>query len=531
MSNSATTGQKRKRTSSETPAETASAMGFVGRVAAVEDQFVNMLKNCQKEITESGKSQGFLITCCALYTFEKDIKDIKSLQTNDYGTGKMQQVRIGDTGEEILPVPSWMESGVALQAYFERKLDTNRPHSSGIAGKRGFEVPWRASVQLEKIPPSCMVASVQVSFINPASDGSPIIKMDHAEDGISNLYLLNDKLMNIRGQTYSECCQELGIFRRGYCYITLRVPLRLLIREQVKPLWTDLPHSTLDDYSALDGNDNVTLKLGDSDIKVDRQLLMNISTETRVIFGAKMVGQVNFYEMGVSKEALAALLAAVKAGSDYVALDIYRTTPSFLYELLALSTDWNVQSVKVWTQLALLERLCVPGVNLRHIPVDKLIKLIRRDNDGNEAQTGVKMVLLGFMFALRDMCLVENLPATMYEQVEGDPDRISAHPFLVDVFQPAESLASPAVSDVVKEQAMKITLTIRFWNIDRLHVRVGGSIRIGQIKAAFERQSGIPVYQQRMIFKDRRLDDFSRVSECGFADGDVIEAHTELVGC
>ncbi|XP_055354299.1 uncharacterized protein LOC129599955 [Paramacrobiotus metropolitanus] len=532
MSNScysATNGQKRKRARSETPSERGSSMAFVDRVSAMEDQFVSMLKNCQKQIAESGKSQGVLVTCCAMYTFQKDIKDIQSLVMNDYGSGKLEQVRMVVTGEEIMP--AWMESGVALQAYFERKVGTNRRHSSGDARKRGFEVPWRASVQLQSIPPGCFVESVQLSFINPASDGSPTVKMDLSAEGASNLYLINDKLMNIRGQTYSECCRELGIFRQGFCYITLRVPLRLLIRDQLKQLRADLPHNAVaedeHDYSAVSGNDNVTLKFGRSSMKVGRQVLLNISTETHAIFGAKTAGQVSVYEMSVSKEVATALLGAVNSAADYLPLNPERTTLSFLYELVALSSDWDIPSVKLWTQLVMLERLCAPGVNLQQIPVDKLIKLIRHEFDWNG---GVKMVLLGFTFALRDMCLVDILPATMNGRVVAELDRISEDPTLKDVFQPAEMQPSVATSaDAVKGECK--TLTVRFQDGNSMRVRVSESANIQRIKAAVGNFLGIPIYQQRMIFKDRRLDDLIRVSECGFEDGDEIEMYTEQYGC
>ncbi|XP_055354301.1 uncharacterized protein LOC129599958 [Paramacrobiotus metropolitanus] len=530
MSSSTTSGQKQKRARSETSSETGSNISFADKVAAMEHQFVNMLKSVQKQILESGKSQGVLITCCAMYIFQKDVKDIQSLLMNDYEMGKLEQVRMVVTGEEILPLPAWMESGVALQAYFERKVGTNRCHSSGDARKRGFEVPWRASVQLQSIPPGCFVESVQLSFINPASDGSPTVKMDLSAEGASNLYLINDKLMNIRGQTYSECCRELGIFRQGFCYVTLRVPLRLLIRQQLKQLRMDLPHPAVADcedyYSAGNGCDSVTLKFGRSTVKVDRPFLMNISAETRAIFGTKTSGQVGVYEMGVSKEATIALLDAVKTATDH--LDTDRTTLSVLYELVALSVDWNIPLVKLWTQLALLERLCAPGVNLQQIPIDNLIKVVRQDYDVNRVQTGAKMTLLGFMFALRDMCLADVLSTPLNELLVREFDCISSHPTLVDAFQPAESMANPATNTNVKRQCK--TLTVR-QDDNSLRVRVLQTTNIGRIKAFVQSHLGIPIYQQRMVFDGRQMDDYRLVGDFDFEDGDMIEIFTEQYGC
>ncbi|XP_055354303.1 uncharacterized protein LOC129599960 [Paramacrobiotus metropolitanus] len=531
VSNTAINGQKRKRTRLETPPETSVTMGFMDKIAAMEDQFVNRLKNVQKQVMESKKSQGLLITCCAMYTFEKDIKDIQSLQMNNYGSGKLEQVRMVVTGEEMLPVPAWIESRVALQAYFERKLDSTRRHSSGAARKHGFEVPWRASVQLQSIPPGCFVESVQLSFINPASNGSPTIKMDQSAEGASNLYLINDTLMNIRGHTYSECCQELGIFRRGYCYITLRVPLRLLIREQLKQLRIALPHSevgaALDDFAALNGNDNVALKFGRSNMKVDRQFLVSITPETRMIFGPKMAGHVSTYEMDVSKEAVVALLNVVKAATDYLPLDFDRTTPLFLYELMALASDWNIPSRKLRTQLALLERFCEPGFNLHSIPVDKLMQFIRRDYIANEAQTGVKMVLLGFMFALRDMLL----PATMVEQFKKDFDQISMDPTLDDVFEPVGSLVSVVTDGVVKVECEYTTVPVILQDGNQLELRVLESANIEQVKAVLGRRLEVPIHQQIIVFDGRRLASDTLVSDIDFKDGDMLEMYFAQTGC
>ncbi|XP_055349016.1 uncharacterized protein LOC129595906 [Paramacrobiotus metropolitanus] len=278
----------------------------------MEEPFLEMLKNCQKQITDVEKTHDALITCCVVYTFAKEIADIKSMQMNDYGMGKLQRVRLV-TGEKVLPLPVWMESGVTLEAYFGRKSATIQKHSSGDNDKQGFEVSWHANIQLERVPSGCTVEAVKVAFINPDSKGSPIVKIGASGNNASSASFINYKLKNIKGQTYSECCRELGIFREAYCYVTLRVPLRLLIRKQLQPLRSDLaPHALPTGEGNYDGNDKVILKCGQSSVKVYRHLLVNISKETEAIFGKKRFGQVSVYEMDVSKDVVMAVLGLVE---------------------------------------------------------------------------------------------------------------------------------------------------------------------------------------------------------------------------
>ncbi|XP_055349014.1 uncharacterized protein LOC129595904 [Paramacrobiotus metropolitanus] len=502
-----------------TPRGARRILSFMDKVAATEDQFMNLFNNCRKQISESGKKQGALITCCAVYTFSKDIKDISSVEANDYGMGKLERARLG-TGEEILPLPGWMESGVGLRANFGEKVGTKRKHSSGDASKKGFEVPWTAHIRLESIPLGCILESVQLSFINPDAAGSPVVKIDVPAQDACNLYLINDKLMNIKGQTYSECCRGLGIFRQAFCYITLRVPLRLLIREQLKHLRNGFPvapaNAVQKDYS---GHDNVTLECGESSITVERDVLTNISKEAKSFFGPRTYGSMSVCSMGVSKEVVLAVLGVRDARTDYYPLDPYKITLDFLYELLTLSTDWGVRS-KRWTQLAFLECLCAPGLDLQQVPVLAAVECLKKDYEIAKNEVGAKMVALGYAMVLRDIMMSA-------DRVLG-PTRFHLERSVAAILTDTE-LTEPSKNLENEQQDITVTIVTLTGTRTVLEVTTGDTVE--NLKAAFQMRAGMPVDQQGLIFGGQQLENWQTLSDCDISHGAVIHCIMNLRGC
>lgn len=141
-------------------------------------------------------------------------------------------------------------------------------------GKKGFLVPWETNVRTAVPRGQTILKFIQVMFINSGGSdkGAPrarIISDDIQKDGLALLF---------NGETYTECCQPLSIFREAYCYLTYRIPWRRsFVVEQIKGFqgrkWTKAcPISSVglhEKYSALiEGRSSKFTDANHGDIKV-----------------------------------------------------------------------------------------------------------------------------------------------------------------------------------------------------------------------------------------------------------------------
>ncbi|XP_055352332.1 uncharacterized protein LOC129598453 isoform X1 [Paramacrobiotus metropolitanus] len=194
----------------------------MGEQLKLERGVLDLLTHYQLACMDS--KDGDFMTCRAMYTFQKDAQELQSMALNDYGQGRLQSVRVATTGHEIAPIPAWMDNGISLQMFFQKKCTSKRGTQSTPGGdnKQGYKIPWRASIQLERVPDNCILTAVQLAFINSdQATGSPSVQIEISSTNATNMYFVNDKLRSINGQTYCEC------YARG----AGTVPRRLLLRQ------------------------------------------------------------------------------------------------------------------------------------------------------------------------------------------------------------------------------------------------------------------------------------------------------------
>ncbi|XP_055348101.1 uncharacterized protein LOC129595197 [Paramacrobiotus metropolitanus] len=275
---------------------------------------------------------------------------------------------------------------------------TSRQLFSDDELEHGFEVPWRASIQLEQVPDNCILTEVQLAFINPYE--CPTVHVEMKATNTQSIGFINNTLKNIDGQTYSKCCQELGIFREAYCFITMRVPLRSFLRKLLTAFRRTIPLCPAPDevITVTEGADNVVLTR-QGKIEIDRQALAGISSAARAMFAVGAAGKASSYDLDYSKAAVLAVLSAALLKQESLPGDPRRAAPFFLYEVMKLALSWDIPQLKLWTQVAFVERLCHPVANLEQIPVLDAVRIIHDHADGKEV--GGRMVLCGLICVLR----------------------------------------------------------------------------------------------------------------------------------
>ncbi|XP_055346205.1 uncharacterized protein LOC129593771 [Paramacrobiotus metropolitanus] len=392
------------------------------------------------------------VLCCIMYTFQKDLPDLRSLAWNDYGQGKLQEARLALTGDSISPLPAWLENGVRLQVFFEEKVTADEPPSSDDSSEEGFEVPWRARIQLQRVPDGCVFTVVQLAFINPDNCGSPTVEFTTPPIDATNLYCINNALKNIQGQTYSECCQELGNFREAYCYVTMRVPLQRILWELVAAFRLTIPEGPRFPEGDADGTDKVVLKMRNGQIETDRNTMVRLSPKARGVFATRKQGKVSHYEWDYSLEAVQVILDATGTERQSLAIDPHRADPFLLYEAMKLALNWEIQQLTMWTQVAFVERLCsLNGVSLEQIPVLEAVRLICDHADPKVV--GSRMILCVLVTMLR----IRHSPAMRWTLDELE-NSIAGKPELwKNVLQPTRLVTDTNVFITIQ---MRTTLTV-----------------------------------------------------------------------
>ncbi|XP_055346203.1 uncharacterized protein LOC129593768 [Paramacrobiotus metropolitanus] len=481
----------------------------------LETGVLDLLTHYQLANMESGVTDDKVVTCRAMYTFQKDLQHLQSTAWNDYGQGALQRVREAWTGHEISPLPTWLENGVGLQVYFEKKVATNRAHSSSDKSKRGFEIPWVAAIHLQRAADDCTLTSVQLAFINPDYYGSPTVYINMAPTHATNMGCINNILKNIRGQTYSECCQELGIFREAYCFVTMRVPLRRLLGQVVTAFrLTFADCQALPDTSELAvwGTDKVVLKTRQGDVKTDRQALVRISSKMRAIFSTSGQGKFSSYEVDYNKAVVVSVLHAAMAGHASLPLNPQRATVLYLYEAMKLALSWEIPQLTLWTQLALVERLCQPMASLEAIPVRDAVRLICDQADPQAV--GSRMIVCGLVSMLR-ILHSETARWTLDELmalIAGKPELWKS------VIQPPRLV--PDTSIVVRTmfgRTFTVAVNLANW--------------VYQLKCRIQVMQGIPMEQQRLVFDGTQLSDNLTLADYGINANSTVQLALRLRGC
>ncbi|XP_055346206.1 uncharacterized protein LOC129593772 [Paramacrobiotus metropolitanus] len=322
---------------------------------------------------------------------------------------------------------------------------------------------------------------------------------------------INSALQNITGWTYSECCQELGIFREAYCFVTMRVPLRSLQGEMLSAFRLTIPECpALAEVDALKGTDNVVLKTRQGRIEVDREILVRISPRTRAIFVEGEAGQVRFYETNYSKAAVVMVLSAAMTQNASLPTDPRRAAPFFLYEMMKLVSSWEIPQLQLWTQLAFVERLCHPVANLDQIPVLDAVWII--GDHADPRAVGSRMILCALVGALRYL----HSPAARWT-LDELMALIAEKPALwKSVFLPTRLLPDIGIKNITGKSRM-VTVNLAYW--------------VYQLKCLIWHQEGIPQDQQRLVFDGRALEDNVTLADCGIVTNATVHLCLRLRGC
>ncbi|XP_055343121.1 uncharacterized protein LOC129591476 [Paramacrobiotus metropolitanus] len=492
---------------------TAPSSSLLNEQLQLETGFLEALTHCQlaQMDAKDDRVMGFL-TCRAMYHFQMDLEDLQSGKWNDFGQGKLQRVRVSQTGHEISPLPAWLENGVGLHVFFQTKVATNRPHASGKKSKRGFEIPWHAKIQMEQVPDECILTEVQLAFINPDERGSPTVQVTMAASRANDMNFVNNILKEINGQTYSECCQELGIFRQAYCFVTMRVPLLRFISELLQKFRQTIPNCPRADEIILAGIDNVVLKTRQGKVETNRQILVGFSPTTRALFAAGKHGKVSSFELDYSKAAVVTVIGAAVHKHESLLIDPRRATPFFLYEAMKLALSWEIPHLTLWTQVAFVERLCHPVVNLEQVPVLDAVQVILDHADPQEV--GSRMIVCALVSVLR----ILHSPTASWTLDELQ-QLIAPKPALWEyVLQPTR--LAPDSSIFIKTLTGKVftvVVNLAYW--------------VYQMKCCIQEKEGIPMDQQRIIFADKQLSDNVTLADYGIKTRTTVHLVLRMRGC
>ncbi|XP_055346175.1 uncharacterized protein LOC129593746 isoform X2 [Paramacrobiotus metropolitanus] len=474
---------------------------LVERVEKSQTDLLVLFKDCHFLLL-NGDNREDLISCSVTYTFTTDISELSILNVSDYGRGKFKRARILKTGLEIRPFSSWLQEGISMQISFAKKIPSTKWHKADGNQPSGYEIPWSADICVEHVPDECILQSVRLSFINPEGQGSPITEINAQND--SDLSRVNEKLLNIKGQTYCESSEELGVFRKAYCYVQMLVPVRKIVRQQFsqlrQPYGTNLPAMSTHCYK---GPDNVTLRNNEFSIDVNRASLINVSAKTAQIFADKSIGKVGVFYLDITKEAILAVLHAAIGDVKSFALDPYSIPPRLIYELLFISTAWDISHLKLWSQLALVERIATPGFDLNSIPMSDSVEFIWSSYDF----TGTNVVLSALVLVLRSMDCNE-ARWLLNELFDSENE---AH---IKTLKNATEAAGNITSQIV--------VFVKMPSEEMVILKVDGRDTVGRVKALIAAEEDLPIDQQRILFYGRTLDEDSSLTENNVQNGAVL---------
>ena len=242
------------------------------------------------------------LTVLVKYTFRKEIAELKGDQPMKYGRGTVEYATLGLPGKDMpITVPTWMRLDVTLDAtcmwliwrwYLEgwglcrlfdwlidwpnlsawsfcftfrkrmsenftdclfsdnftvelKKLveDTRRGPDQPV----GFAVPWKATLSFVGIKSDFdphygygSLDSVTMSFICPDGTGTVRHPFSHSDCWMSRHQPRQPPPVSLAGTTYSECCEELGIFREAYVYVKYHILWREFIRMSLRTIQPSL---------------------------------------------------------------------------------------------------------------------------------------------------------------------------------------------------------------------------------------------------------------------------------------------------
>ncbi|XP_055346218.1 uncharacterized protein LOC129593784 [Paramacrobiotus metropolitanus] len=470
----------------------------------LEAEVVDLLTH--HELARTDETVDGVLVYCAKYTFQKNPQKLRSLAWNDYGQGKLDGMGVARTGHALSPLPVWLENGVGLEVFFKERVATQENDFTRGYSKPGFEIPWEARIQLSRVPDQCSLTDVQLGFAHVDHLENPTATVEIWETHATNLSHINSKLASIDSQTFSECGQDLGIFREAYCIVTMRVPLRRLLGDKLHAFRQTFPDRLACSYDlGHTGTDTVTLKTRDGKIESHREILVDLSPKTRAIFGERPLGKVIFYELDCRLDAALAVLDAAVAKHESLPIDPHRASPFFLYEAMKLALSWEIPQLTLWTQVAFLERLCRPddGI-LEAVPVLDAVRVIRDHADAQAV--GGRMILCGLVMVLRNL----HSPALGWELDE-----------LKNIIARKPALWKNVIYPTRLENDCDLTVEINPGR--KIYFSVNLAYWVRQLKVQIQEIEELPMDQQRLVFDGQIMEDERTLADCGIGHRDSVQ--------
>ncbi|XP_055352334.1 uncharacterized protein LOC129598453 isoform X2 [Paramacrobiotus metropolitanus] len=301
----------------------------------------------------------------------------------------------------------------------------------------------------------------------------------------------------------------------------MRVPLRRFLQELLGGFRRTIPEyttATAASAIAADRPETVALETRQGSIRTERKVLVTICPKMCAIFAKGEHGKVATWEMDYSKDVVESVVGSTPANKcakpKPLSGEPRRIAPFFLYETMKFSLSWDIPQLKLWAQVAFLERLCYPGVDLEQIPVLDAVRIVCDYAETEEV--GSRMILCGLVIVLN---IMHSCTALNDCHALKDLERLMApkRTLWKNVIKPGKLCPDSSVQVKTAGKTVCVPVNMGFW--------------VYQLKCKIQGTECIPVDQQRLCFNGRELSDNISLADYGITKEAVLTLIPKVKGC